>query len=59
MGACPKIRVNTEKNIKYTLQNVQFYEDRLIKFNLTTLERKCEREDIIQTYKILHGLSDV
>ena len=35
------------------------YEDRLIKLNLTTLERRRERGDIIQTYKIMHGLSDV
>ena len=35
------------------------YKDRLIKLNLTTLERRCERGDIIQTYKIMHGLSDV
>ena len=31
------------------------YEDRLIKLNLTTLERRRERGDIIQTYKIMHG----
>ena len=35
------------------------YEDHLIKLNLTTLERRRERGDIIQTYKIMHGLSDV
>ena len=35
------------------------YEDRLIKLNLTTLERRRESGDIIQTYKIMHGLSDV
>ena len=35
------------------------YEDRLIKLNLITLERRREREDIIQIYKIMHGLSDV
>ena len=35
------------------------YEDRLIKLNLTTLEQRRERGDIIQTYKIMHGLSDV
>ena len=35
------------------------YEDRLINLNLTTLERRRERGDIIQTYKIMHGLSDV
>ena len=35
------------------------YENRLIKLNLTTLERRRERGDIIQTYKIMHGLSDV
>ena len=35
------------------------YEDRLIKLNLTTLERRRERGDIIQTYKMMHGLSDV
>ena len=34
------------------------YEDRLIRLNLTTLERRRERGDIIQTYKIIHGLSD-
>ena len=35
------------------------YEDHLIKLNLTTLERRRESGDIIQTYKIMHGLSDV
>ena len=35
------------------------YEDRLIKLNLTTLERRRESGDIIQIYKIMHGLSDV
>ena len=35
------------------------YEDRLFKLNLTTLERRRKRGDIIQTYKIMHGLSDV
>ena len=34
-------------------------EGRLIKLNLTTLEQRRERGDIIQTYKIMHGLSDV
>ena len=38
---------------------IDSYEDRLIKLNLTTLKRRCERGDIIQTYKIMHGLSDV
>ena len=35
------------------------YKDRLIKLNLTTLEQRRDRGEIIQTYKIMHGLSDV
>ena len=32
------------------------YKDRITKLNLSTLERRCERRDIIQTYKIMHAM---
>ena len=35
------------------------YEDRLKELNLTTLERRRERGDMIQTYKILRGIDKV
>jgi len=35
------------------------YEERLIKLGLWTLEDRCIRADLIEVYKMMHGLSSV
>jgi len=46
--------INEFRNVAYLMKR-----SRLVKLNLTTLETKRLRGDLIETFKILRGFSDV